>query len=138
MAKLLVIGMGTGDPELMTVQAIDALNRVDVFFIPDKGGEKAELRERRLEICRRYIEDQDYRVVEVAAPERNTECDDYRANVEEWHARIEQEYARLLGQEVGEDECGGLLIWGDPSLYDSMLRIVDRLHARGFVSSSAS
>jgi precorrin-6A synthase len=133
MAKLLVIGMGTGDPELLTVQAIEALNRVDVFFIPDKGGEKAELRERRLAICREYIKDQAYRVVEVAAPRRNTGFDDYRANVEEWHARIEADYAQLFAEEVGEADCAGVLIWGDPALYDSMLRIVERLHARGVV-----
>jgi precorrin-6A synthase len=133
MAKLLVIGIGAGDPELLTVQAIEALNRVDVFFIPDKGGEKAELRERRLAICREFIKGRDFRVVEVAAPKRNSAFDDYRANVEEWHARIEADYARLFATEVGEAECAGVLIWGDPSLYDSMLRIVERLHARGIV-----
>jgi precorrin-6A synthase len=134
MAKLLVIGMGTGDPDLLTVQAIEALNRVDVFFIPDKGGEKAELRERRLAICREFIKNQAYRVVEVAAPKRNTEFDDYRANVEEWHARIEAEYARLFAKEIGDGDCAGVLIWGDPSLYDSMLRIVEQLYAKGVVA----
>jgi precorrin-6A synthase len=73
-------------------------------------------------------------VVEVAAPKRNTEFDDYRANVEEWHARIEADYARLFAEQVGEADCAGVLIWGDPSLYDSMLRVVERLHARGVVA----
>ena len=133
MAKLLVIGMGTGDPELLTVQAIEALNRVDVFFIPDKGEEKTELRERRLAICKKFIKDRDFRIVEIATPKRNRVFDDYRANVEEWHARIEEEYARQLAQ-IGSDACVGMLSWGDPSLYDSLLRIIERLHAKGIVS----
>jgi precorrin-6A synthase len=34
----------------------------------------------------------------------------------------------------GEDECGAFLVWGDPSLYDSTLRIIDQLIARGAVT----
>jgi precorrin-6A synthase len=37
MHKLSVIGIGVGHPEQLTVQAIEALNRVDVFFVMDKG-----------------------------------------------------------------------------------------------------
>jgi precorrin-6A synthase len=32
-----VIGIGSGDPEQLTLQAVAALNRVDVFFLVDKG-----------------------------------------------------------------------------------------------------
>jgi len=44
MRKILIIGIGAGDPEYVTVQAINALNRVDAFFIPDKGTERKTLR----------------------------------------------------------------------------------------------
>lgn len=37
MKQLLVIGIGAGDPDYLTMQAIKALNRVDVFFLMDKG-----------------------------------------------------------------------------------------------------
>ena len=37
MKKILIIGIGAGDPDYMTVQAINALNRADVFFVMDKG-----------------------------------------------------------------------------------------------------
>ena len=43
MRKVFIIGIGAGNPEYMTVQAINALNQVDVFFIPNKGTEKAAL-----------------------------------------------------------------------------------------------
>ena len=127
MRKLLVIGLGTGDASLLTGQAIAALRRVDVFFVPDKGEEKAELRERRIEICREALGGRTPRFVEFASPRRAKEFRDYKANVEEWHARIAGEYARLFDNELKDGQIGGLLIWGDPSLYDSTLRILERL-----------
>ena len=43
MRTIYVIGIGAGDPEHLTVQAIAAMNRVDVFFIIDKGAAKDDL-----------------------------------------------------------------------------------------------
>ena len=36
-------------------------------------------------------------------------------------------------KELGDEECGAFLVWGDPSLYDSTLRIIDQVTARGAV-----
>ena len=41
MKTLLIIGIGAGDPDYLTVQAINALNRTDVFFLMDKGDRKS-------------------------------------------------------------------------------------------------
>ena len=38
-----VIGIGAGDPDFMTVQAIEALNDTQVFFAMDKGEAKSDL-----------------------------------------------------------------------------------------------
>ena len=132
MRRISIIGIGAGDPEYMTVQAINALNRVDVFFIPDKGAEKAVLHERRREICQRFIKDRPYRFVEIKVPERAKAFSDYRANVEEWHAKIEKAYETLLAKELAEGERGAFLIWGDPTLFDSTLRIVESIRSKGF------
>jgi len=43
-------------------------------------------------------------------------------------------YEQALLGELGETECGAFLVWGDPSLYDSTLRIVDQISARGVVA----
>ena len=51
MKKVLVIGIGVGDPDQLTVQAVQALNRTDVFFVMDKGPAKTKLRALREEIC---------------------------------------------------------------------------------------
>ena len=70
MRKILVIGIGAGNPDYLTIQAIDALNRADVFFIPDKGAEKAALRELRTAICERFIKRATYRTVGFTMPKR--------------------------------------------------------------------
>ncbi len=51
MRKVLVIGIGAGNPDYITVQAINALNTVDVFFVMDKGEEKDDLVRLRKEIA---------------------------------------------------------------------------------------
>ncbi|MBV1698313.1 MAG: precorrin-6A synthase (deacetylating) [Hyphomicrobiales bacterium] len=134
MRKVLIIGIGPGNPDYLTVQAINALNRVDVFFVPDKGAEKADLQQLRLDICHRYIKGDDYRLVEFKMPVRSNDPADYKRNVDDWHSRIEQEYERLLGREVGEGECAGFLIWGDPTLYDSVLRMIEKIRSTGVIA----
>ena len=54
MKNVLVIGIGAGDPDYVTMQAIKALNEVDVFFVIDKGEAKDDLARLRREICERY------------------------------------------------------------------------------------
>jgi len=132
MQKIIIIGIGAGDPDYMTVQAINALNKVDVFFIPNKGAEKAALQRLRVEICERFIENRTYRFVEVEMPERAKEFSDYRSNVTDWHAQIEESYVKFLTNELGEGECGAILVWGDPALYDSTLRIVESIRSKGY------
>src|SRR5215218_3368487 len=134
MRKILIIGIGAGDPDYVTVQAINALNRVDAFFIPDKGTEKEDLARLRLEICERYIRDRTYRLVDFKTPSRSNDCPDYKLSVRDWHARIEQGYESLLVQELGEGECGGFLVWGDPTLYDSTLRIFEKIKSKGHIA----
>jgi precorrin-6A synthase len=130
MRKVFVIGIGVGDPNHMTVEATQALKQVDVFFFPDKGAEKAALRELRERICARFIEKANYRAVEVEIPKRAT-AGDYLAGVDEWHSRLADIYGGLFENELGENEIGGLLVWGDPALYDSTMRIIERVRSRG-------
>jgi precorrin-6A synthase len=130
MRKLYLIGIGAGNPEYVTVQAIKALNKVDVFFFMDKGEIKQDLITLRKEICERYIENRSYRVVEAADPVRDATVADYRERVELWHHQRALLYEAMITRELEENQCGGFLIWGDPSLYDSTLRIIDEVLAR--------
>jgi len=132
MRKILIIGIGAGNPDYITVQAINALNQADVFFIPDKGTEKAALQRIRKEICERFIENANYRIVDVKTPQRAERSSNYRASVDEWHARLEANWEGLFMEELAEGECGAFLVWGDPTLYDSTLRIIEKLRSKGF------
>ena len=129
--KLVIIGIGVGNPNHMTVEAIEALNAVDVFFIPDKGAEKTPLRMLRLAVCDRFITGNRHRFVEYRMPGRKAEFQDYRSNVGDWHGEIEAIYLDLLETHLADGQCGAFLVWGDPALYDSTLRIVSALHRRG-------
>src|SRR5258707_1729156 len=134
MRKVFIIGIGAGNPDYITVQAINALNEVDVFFVMDKGREKEDLVRLRKEICKRYIKNKSYRTIEVPDPERDRTASSYESGVKAWHEQRAAVYERLIGQELGEDERGAFLVWGDPSLYDSTLRIIDQIIAKGTVA----
>ena len=131
MKKILVIGIGVGDPDQLTVQAVRALNGVDVFFVMDKGPAKAKLRALREEICRRHIVGRTWRVAEAPSPPRNTAPADYRACVDELNAAKQAVFRQLIEQEMTDGETGAFLVWGDPMLYDSTIRNLDALKAGG-------
>jgi precorrin-6A synthase len=125
MKKILIIGIGAGDPEYITIQAVNALNRVDVFFMLDKGASKADLNALRKDICRRYIKGDDYRFVDADSPCWPRDTETYLPTVEALNADKKVLYERLIAEEMAEGECGAFLVWGDPSLYDSTIRIVE-------------
>lgn len=125
--KLYVIGIGAGDPDQVTVQAIKAMRRAEVFYVIGKGETKRELVDVRTAILAEHL-DHPYRIVEIADPprERTVADGDYRGVVLDWHARR----AALLAEAFAEhDGVGAILVWGDPSLYDSTLRMIERVAA---------
>jgi len=133
MRKILIIGMGAGHPEHITIQAINALRRVDVLFIIDKGSDKEDLAQLRREICARYVPDAPFRTVTIPDPARDRNPADYPAAVETWHEQRARVYEALFAEQLEETQCGAFLVWGDPSLYDSTIRIVEQIAARGTV-----
>jgi len=132
MRKLYAIGIGAGDPEHLTVQAIARLNRVDVFFVLDKGAEKGDLVRLRQEILARFVT-RPHRVVLAEDPPRDRTPDDYRAAVADWHAARAAVYEQLLLSELPDGSTGAFLVWGDPSLYDSTIALIEAVLARGNV-----
>ncbi|UZE21900.1 precorrin-6A synthase (deacetylating) [Pseudomonas sp. B21-056] len=127
MKKLSVIGIGAGDPDYLTMQAVKALNRVDVFFLMDKGPAKHTLLDLRRDICERYIVDRTYRFVEASSPERQRGDPDYACSIEELNRAKQATFEKLIDEELSDGQCGGFLVWGDPSLYDSTVRILQAI-----------
>src|SRR5690242_9481865 len=110
MRTILVIGIGVGDPQYVTVQGIEALNRVDVFFGIDKGPAKADLAEARRVICERFIENRDYRTVTIDDPPRDrtrTDRREYLGAVDDWRDERARRIEHALRTELGAGETGG-------------------------------
>ena len=128
MRKILIVGIGAGNPEHMTIQAINALNNADKLFVPTKGAAKSELADVRREIIARYVTNPKTRTVEFAVPERRVAHRSYNQSVDQWHAAIADIHAELI-HALGPNETGAFLVWGDPMLYDSTIRIIERVRA---------
>ena len=116
MDKVLLIGIGAGDPSYVTAQAVEALNSVDVFFVLEKAAEQDDLVALRREIVDRYVK-RSFRMVVAEDPPRGRD-------VEAWRAARAELVAGLLASEGG---VGAFLVWGDPSLYDGMIDLMERL-----------
>ena len=131
MRKLLVIGIGVGEPDWVTMRAVKALNEVDVFFVLDKGSATADLVNARQAICERYIREPGYRFVRVEDPPRDRVDPAYPQAVEDWRDQRSLVLEKVITAELGEDGRGGFLVWGDPSLYDGTIQVIESILARG-------
>lgn len=125
--RIRVLGFGMG-PQHVTPEVADSLREVDYVVAMRKSADDALLEVRRA-VCEAY----GVALVEIDDPERDREAPSIRGQsgygkaVRDWHA------ARLVAfEEVLRDRGGtaAFLVWGDPSLYDSVVRIVGQLAAR--------
>ena len=127
MLTLSLISIGCGDPEQLTLAAVGAINAADLILIPRKGEEKTDLAELRREICARLLTSLKTKVIEFDLPVRDAAREDYRGGVDDWHDAVAAVWSREIKAHIGEGGRVAFLIWGDPSLYDSSLRIARRL-----------
>ncbi|EFD65240.1 precorrin-6A synthase (deacetylating) [Streptomyces violaceoruber] len=136
MRTIHVIGIGAGDPEQLTLQAVRALRGTDVFFVLDKGEAKSDLVRLRRDMLEAHVPEGTYRVVEARDPERDRSAGGaaYSPAVGDWRSARAGIYERLIAEELGEDETGAFLVWGDPALYDSTLGILEEILERGSVA----
>ncbi|MFB9968010.1 precorrin-6A synthase (deacetylating) [Sinosporangium siamense] len=134
MRKIFIIGIGAGDPRQMTVEAIERLNEAEVFFFLDKGDNKRDLVEARQAILDRFVERSDYRVVTSADVGRDRDPADYVATVADWHNRRSDLYERMFLDELPEHGIGAILAWGDPTLYDNVIAVLEEVRSRGRVA----
>ena len=126
MIHLHLIGIGTGNPDHLTRQAIRALNAADLVMIPRKGDSKADLAELRRTICAEVLTNPATTIAEFDLPQRDAKNPDYLAGVNAWHDAIAAVWMQTIAAHPTAQDVA-LLVWGDPSLYDSTLRIAARL-----------
>lgn len=126
MMQLTLIGIGTGNPEHLTLQAVRAMNDADLILIPRKGAGKDDLADLRLAICAEVLTGETTRIAEFDLPVRDPTIQDYETRVHRWHDAIAAVWADTIACHTGAGNIA-LLVWGDPALYDSTLRIAARL-----------
>jgi precorrin-6A synthase len=127
---LALVGIGCGDPDQLTLEAVRAINAADLVLIPRKGEEKADLADLRRTILTRLLTNKATRVAEFDLPVRDAGRDDYRGGVDDWHDAVAAAWSREIARHFGREGRVAMLIWGDPSLYDSSLRIAQRLEPK--------
>ena len=127
MLELFLIGIGTGNPDHITRQAEKAIGQADLVLLPHKEDSKAELAQVRLTLLQ-SLGVQEQRIAHFDMPVRRQQGDDYDQQVDEWHDAIAQRWNECLRSYLpaGSGRVA-LLVWGDPALYDSTLRIASRL-----------
>ena len=124
--QLTLIGIGTGNPEHLTLQAIRAMNAADLILIPRKGAGKDDLADLRRDMCAEVLTGEAPLIAEFDLPVRDPTIQDYETRVHHWHDAIAAVWSDTIGAHTGAQHIA-LLVWGDPALYDSTLRIAARL-----------
>ena len=127
MITLSLIGIGTGNLDHLTGQAIREINRADIVLIPQKGAGKADLADLRHAICAEVLTNPNTKIIGFDLPKRDADTPSYYQGVDDWHDAIAAAWHQAIAQNLGASGRVALLVWGDPSLYDSSLRISKRL-----------
>lgn len=133
MIALSLVGIGTGNPDHLTRQGAAALNAADIILIPRKGDSKADLAELREALCAAVVTNPATRIVHFDMPVRDSADANpthYADAVNRWHDAIADIWHEKIRTHLPTQGKLALLVWGDPSLYDSTLRIAERLKLR--------
>jgi precorrin-6A synthase len=128
--KVLIIGIGAGNPDHLTLQAVKAIGATQVFFIIEKAN-APELGALRDEMIDRHATPGEHRVVVIPEVARDRDPDDYERAVADWHEARARRLGDAIVAELADGETGAILVWGDPSLYDSTLRVLETVRRLG-------
>lgn len=127
--ELVLIGIGAGDPDWLTLEAVAAIQQLDVLFVVVKEAGLDDLVDARRAIIERHRPTPP-RVVELVDPPRPwRSVPDYPAAVAHWRSQRCSSWGAAVGEHLGTDQTGGFLCWGDPGLYESTLAIIDQIIA---------
>lgn len=120
--RVRVLGFGMG-PQHVTVEVAAALRSVDYVVAAEKSPDDPLLAVRRA-VCEQY----GVELVAVPDPARDRDDPaDYPGAVRSWHDDRLAAYEQVMRARSGD---AAFLVWGDPALYDSTVRIVEQLAPR--------
>jgi precorrin-6A synthase len=110
-------------PQHLTPEVSAALRSAD-YVVASQKGEDDELLAVRRQVCDQH----GVELVAVPDPQRDRDDpSDYPAAVAAWHEARVDAHEKVLARRGG---TAAYLVWGDPSLYDSTIRVVERVAAR--------
>jgi precorrin-2/cobalt-factor-2 C20-methyltransferase len=122
---LTAVGLGPGDPELVTLKGLRAIESADLIFVPrSRDGEESLA----LRIARPWIDDTRQQVITLPLP--MTRDTDQLAPA--WRSAADTIAANLAASArgTGRDARGAYLLLGDPLLYGTFTYIARELAAR--------
>ncbi len=120
--RVRILGVGMG-PQHVTPEVAAALRGCDYVVAAEKSTDDGLLAARRAIAQEHGVE-----VVAVPDPERDRDDPaDYPRAVRRWHEARVAAYERALRERGG---TAAFLVWGDPSLYDSTIRVVEQIAER--------
>ena len=115
--KLYGIGVGPGDPELLTLKAVRLLREADIVAVPDKGaGEKTALN-----IVKAHVEDKEL----MYCP---TPMIRDKAKLDQCYQEIADRICTLLD----EGKTVSFITLGDPTIYSTYIYVHKKVVARGY------
>ena len=133
MIEIYLVGIGTGNPKHLTLEGIETLKEMELILLPKKNSQKKDLLNIRKYICNLAINQNNTFIEEYLIPERLVNTD-YFNSVSNWHKEISTNIEALINKHKKRVKKLAFLIWGDPGLYDSTLKIVDDLKIKKKVS----
>ncbi|MCV7154801.1 precorrin-6A synthase (deacetylating) [Mycolicibacterium pyrenivorans] len=129
--KVRILGVGMG-PQHVTPEVAEALRSVDYVLAAEKADDDPLLALRREIVAAHPGAAGPVEVIAVRHPERDRsaglDSHGYERAVTDWHAARAGAYADVLRERGG---TAAFLVWGDPSLYDSTIRIVEKIRELG-------
>ncbi|XVG95133.1 precorrin-2 C(20)-methyltransferase [Eubacteriales bacterium KG127] len=120
--RFFAVGVGPGDPELMTVKAIKTIERADIIVIPTSGGKTNTA----MKIAQEYVKDKE--VVSCHMPMSKKWATEDWSKIEVFHNDSADVIANLLDE--GKDVA--FLTLGDPTVYSTVMYVHRILDKRGY------
>ncbi|MEM1072847.1 MAG: precorrin-6A synthase (deacetylating) [Pseudomonadota bacterium] len=121
--EIWLVGIGTGSPHHLTLEGRSALRDAESILIPRKGDGKDDLAAIRMHLLEEI--GATGRALPFDMPVRD-EALPYQERVSRWHDDIAAVWQSTLHRS-GVTGRVALMVWGDPGLFDSTLRIAYRL-----------
>jgi precorrin-2/cobalt-factor-2 C20-methyltransferase len=120
LGTLYVIGVGPGDPELLTLKAVRILNEVPVICVPKGKEDGSSL---ALSIVSKALNLSGKDIIEAHFPMQKTKSSGNECELDtKWHNTVENVLSRL---NRGIDTA--FITMGDPSIYSTFFYLYDRI-----------